>query len=55
MNLVSCNSYAAQMEKDLVSIHAMAAVLKKKGEIAIKAEQYALNESQKATENLNSK
>jgi hypothetical protein len=41
------------MEKDLLGIHAMAAVLKKKGELAIKAEQYALNELQKATESLN--
>jgi hypothetical protein len=41
------------MEKDLLGIHAMAAVIKKKGELAMEAEQYALNEPQKATESLN--
>jgi hypothetical protein len=43
------------MEKDLVGIHTMAAVVKKKGELAIEEEQYALNELQKATESLNCK
>jgi hypothetical protein len=41
------------MERDLLGSHAMAAVIKKKGELAIEAEQYALNELQKATESLN--
>ena len=43
----------SQMEKDLRGIHAMAAVIKKKGELAIEAERYALSELQKATESLN--
>ncbi|KAM0880055.1 hypothetical protein ACQ4PT_033840 [Festuca glaucescens] len=37
-------SKISRMEKDLLGIHAMAAVIKKKGELAIEAEQYALNE-----------
>ena len=45
----------SQMEKDLVGIHAMAAVVKKKGELAVEVEQYALDELQKATESLNCK
>jgi hypothetical protein len=40
------------MEKDLLGIHAMAAVIKKKGELAVEVEQYALSEQQKATESL---
>jgi hypothetical protein len=32
------------MEKHLLGIHAMALVIKQKGELAIEAEQYALNE-----------
>jgi hypothetical protein len=40
------------MEKDLLGIHAMAAVIKKKGELAMEAERYALSELQKATESL---
>jgi hypothetical protein len=43
------------MEKDLVGIHAMAAVVKKKGELAAEVKQYALDELQKATESLNCK
>jgi hypothetical protein len=43
------------MEKDLVGIHAMAVVVKKKGELAVEVEQYALDELQKATESLNCK
>jgi hypothetical protein len=43
------------MEKDLLGIHAMAAVIKKKGEMAVEAERYTLNELQKATESLNCK
>jgi hypothetical protein len=46
-------SRISRMEKDLLGIHAMAAVIKKKGELAIEAEQYALNELQKAIESLN--
>ncbi|KAM0873436.1 hypothetical protein ACQ4PT_038066 [Festuca glaucescens] len=46
-------SKISRMEKDLLGIHAMAAVIKKKGELAIEAEQYALNDLQKATESLN--
>jgi hypothetical protein len=37
------------MEKDLQGIHAMAAVIKKKGKLAIEDERYALNKLQKAT------
>jgi phage shock protein A len=44
-----------QMEKDMRGIHAMAAIIKKKGELAIDAERYALSELQKATESLNCK
>ncbi len=43
------------MEKDLVAIHAMVAVVKKKGELAIEAEQYAQNELLKSTKSLNYK
>jgi hypothetical protein len=38
-----------QMERDMHAIHAMATIIKKKGELAIDAEQYALSELQKAT------
>jgi hypothetical protein len=41
------------MEKDLRGIHAMSAVIKKKGELVVEAERYALNELQKTTESLN--
>jgi hypothetical protein len=41
------------MEKDLVGIHAMEVVLKKKGKQSTDAKQYVLDELQKATENLN--
>lgn len=44
-----------QMEKDMRGIHAMAAIIKKKDELAIDAERYALSELQKATESLNCK
>jgi hypothetical protein len=44
-----------QMEKDMCGIHAMAAIIKKKGELATNAERYALTELQKATESLNCK
>jgi hypothetical protein len=43
------------MEKDLVDIPAMVVVVKKKGELAIEAEQYAQKELLKATESLNCK
>ena len=42
-----------QVEKDLLGIHAMSVVIKKKGELAMEAERYALSELQKATESLN--
>ncbi|KAK1692312.1 hypothetical protein QYE76_009009 [Lolium multiflorum] len=42
----------SRMEKDLLGIHAMAAVIKKKGEMAVEAERYTLNELQKATDSL---
>jgi hypothetical protein len=45
-------STISRIEKDLLGIHAMAAVITKKGELAIEAEQYALNELQKATQSL---
>jgi hypothetical protein len=45
----------SQMERDMRNIHAMAAIIKKKGELAIDAERYALGELQKATESLNCK
>jgi hypothetical protein len=48
-------THIPQMEKDMRGIHAMAAIIKKKGELAIDAEQYALSELQKATESLNCK
>jgi hypothetical protein len=44
-----------QMEKDMCGIHAMAAIINKKGELATDAERYALSELQKATESLNCK
>jgi hypothetical protein len=45
----------ARMEKDLVGIHAMIAVVKKKGELAIEAGRYMQEELLKATESLNCK
>jgi hypothetical protein len=39
----------AQMEKDMRGIHVMAVIIKKKGELAINAERYALTELQNAT------
>ncbi|KAK1602838.1 hypothetical protein QYE76_017011 [Lolium multiflorum] len=44
----------AQLEKDLRSTYALAAIIKKKGEIAADVERYALTELHKATESLNS-
>jgi hypothetical protein len=43
------------MERDMRSLHAMAAIIKKKGEMAVDAERYALRELQKATDSLNCK
>jgi hypothetical protein len=37
------------MEKDPQGIHAMAAIIKTKSELAMEAERYALNELHKAT------
>jgi hypothetical protein len=48
-------AHILQMEKDMRGIHAMAAIIKKKGELAIDAKLYALSELQKATESLNCK
>jgi hypothetical protein len=45
----------AQMEKDLRSTYALAAIVRKKGEIAADVERYALTELHKATESLNCK
>nr|XP_051202125.1 uncharacterized protein LOC127315694 [Lolium perenne] len=42
-----------QMEKDLPSTYALAAIVNKKGEIAADVERYALTELHKATESLN--
>ncbi|KAK1645758.1 hypothetical protein QYE76_063563 [Lolium multiflorum] len=44
----------AQMEKDLRSTYALAAIVNKKSEIAADVERYALTELHKATESLNS-
>ncbi|KAK1682177.1 hypothetical protein QYE76_043025 [Lolium multiflorum] len=46
-------SRIAQMEKGMRGSHAMAAIIKKKGELATDAERYALMELHKATESLN--
>jgi hypothetical protein len=43
------------MERDMCSIYAMEAIIKKKGELAVEAERYALGELQKAIESLNYK
>ncbi|KAK1697417.1 hypothetical protein QYE76_014114 [Lolium multiflorum] len=43
----------AKMEKDLRSTYALAAIVRKKGEIAADIERYALTELHKATESLN--
>ncbi|KAK1685629.1 hypothetical protein QYE76_046477 [Lolium multiflorum] len=43
-----------QMEKDLCSTYALAAIVNKKSEIAADVERYALTELHKATESLNS-
>jgi hypothetical protein len=43
------------MEKDLVGIHVMTAVVKKKDELAAEVEQYALDRLQTANESLNYK
>ena len=42
-----------QMEKDLRSTYALAAIINKKSEIAADVERYALTELHKATESLN--
>jgi hypothetical protein len=46
-------SIISRMEKDLLGIHAMAAVIKKKCELAMEAEQYASSKLHKATKSLN--
>jgi hypothetical protein len=45
----------AQMEKDMRSTYALAAIINKKNVIAADAERYALTELYKATESLNCK
>jgi hypothetical protein len=44
-----------QMEKDMCGIHAITAIIKKKGELAIDAERYALSELQRATKTMHCK
>jgi hypothetical protein len=44
-----------QLEQDMRVLHGMAAIIKKKGELAIEAERYAMTELHKATESLNCK
>jgi hypothetical protein len=44
-----------QLEKDLRSTYALAAIIRKKGEIAADVERYALTELHKATKSLNCK
>jgi hypothetical protein len=56
LSLSLCNRWGANYlgwKKDLLGIHAMAAMIKKTGELNIEAEQHALSELQKATESLN--
>ena len=48
-------SKISQMEKDLSTIHAGVAVVKKKGELAIAMEKYARDELIKATQSLHCK
>jgi hypothetical protein len=48
-------SRISQMERDLVGIHAMAAAVKKKGELAVEVKQYCVDKLQKDTESLNCK
>jgi hypothetical protein len=45
----------AQMEKDMRNTYALAAIIRKKNELAADAERYALGELHKATESLNCK
>jgi hypothetical protein len=44
-----------QLEQDMRGLYAMDAIIKKKGELAIDAERYAMNELHKAIESLNYK
>jgi hypothetical protein len=44
-----------QMEKDMRSTYALAAIIKKKSELAADVEHYALDELHRATESLNCK
>ncbi|KAK1670877.1 hypothetical protein QYE76_059036 [Lolium multiflorum] len=43
-----------QLEQDMRVLHGMATIIKRKGELAIEAERYAMTELHKATESLNS-
>jgi hypothetical protein len=42
----------SQLDKDMVGLHAMAALVKKKSELATAVEQHALDRLRKATESL---
>jgi hypothetical protein len=44
-----------QMERYMSNIHAIVAIINKKGELAVDAERYALGELQKAIDNLSCK
>ena len=44
-----------QMEKDMRSTYALAAIIKRKGDLAADVERYALTELYRATESLNCK
>ncbi|KAK1647363.1 hypothetical protein QYE76_065168 [Lolium multiflorum] len=53
---LQCMEYRiAQMEKDMRSTYALAAIIGKKNELAVDAERYALAELHKATKSLNCK
>jgi hypothetical protein len=45
----------SQLDKDMIGLHAMAAVVKKKSELATAVEQHALNRLHVATESLSCK
>jgi hypothetical protein len=45
----------SQLEKDMVGLHAMVALVKKKSELATAVEQHALNRLRVATESLSCK
>jgi hypothetical protein len=53
--LQNMKTQIAQMERDIRYLHAMEDIIKKKGEMAVDTERYALSELQKATDSLNCK